>query len=99
MAGQGDDKGDNALPTTLSVHSRHGNSNPVNVPGADCLECRLTGAAAFSAVAVYLLYERSRLPPNQRNRFFLGACSTMMFGFAAARLLYTNEAPSDDGQR
>ena len=40
---------------------------------ADCSACRLIGAGGCFAGAWYALFERARLPANNRNRRWLGA--------------------------
>ena len=40
---------------------------------ADCPACKLIGAGGCFAGAWYALFERARLPANNRNRHWLGA--------------------------
>lgn len=40
---------------------------------ADCAACRLVGAGGCFAGAWYALFQRARLPANNRNRHWLGA--------------------------
>ena len=40
---------------------------------ADCPACKLIGAGGCFAGAWYALFERARLPVNNRNRHWLGA--------------------------
>ena len=42
--------------------------NP-NIP--DCTSCKLVGAGGCFAGAAYALYERSRIPYTNKNRFWL----------------------------
>lgn len=60
---------------------------------ADCAACKLIGAGGCFAGAWYALFERARLPPNNRNRRWLGAiavgesCSWVMVVIEHASIL------------
>ena len=60
--------------TTTDTHGK----DPL---GRDCLECRLTGGACFSAAGAYTFYERAKLPPGAKNRPFMALVGTGKIGY------------------
>ena len=53
----------------------------------DCTSCRMVGAGGCFAGAAYALYERSKIPPNGRNRLWLSIVGVAAIGLGIARLL------------